>query len=333
MKKIYCPIAGGNGAHVIHKLLSANIPNYSLRTYNPLWTLIPAVLPFLFKDIYYPGIIHSTPDHSFLFLRKFHTLVVTFHNYVLDPYMCRFSSLLQNLHYKTDLRYFTRKALERAAIVTAVSHYTADLVKNDLSFSGNIQVIYNGIDTKLFTPRHPGATKGNEIKVLFSGNLTRRKGVDILPMIVEKLPKHIKIVYTSGLRTKRSLPYHPQLENIGRISYEDMPEVYRGADFLLFPTIREGFGLAAAEAMACGLPVVASDCSSLPELVVHGKGGYLCESGNAASFAEAINNLAESPALRQGMGQFNRARAETYFSLDRMIMEYKHLFDQLTVQL
>jgi glycosyltransferase involved in cell wall biosynthesis len=97
----------------------------------------------------------------------------------------------------------------------------------------------------------------------------------------------------------------------------------------LFPTVREGFGLVAAEAMACGLPVVATNCSSLPEIVVDGKGGFLCELGNAEEFAEKINLLANSPELRREMGEFNRARVETLFTEERMIKEYQQLFEEV----
>ena len=56
--------------------------------------------------------------------------------------------------------------------------------------------------------------------------------------------------------------------------YDAMPALYRDVDMLLYPTVREGFGLSVAEAMASGLPVVATDCSSIPELMEDGKGGF-----------------------------------------------------------
>ncbi|MCK5716706.1 MAG: glycosyltransferase, partial [Thiomargarita sp.] len=79
----------------------------------------------------------------------------------------------------------------------------------------------------------------------------------------------------------------------------------------------------------CGVPVVATNCSSLPEIVVDGKSGFLCELGNAADFAEKINILAQSPELRQKMGEFNRERVERLFTEERMIQEYQQLFEEV----
>jgi glycosyltransferase involved in cell wall biosynthesis len=108
-----------------------------------------------------------------------------------------------------------------------------------------------------------------------------------------------------------------------------MPNRYRQMDILLMPTVREGFGLAVAEAMACGLPVVASNCSSIPELIDDGKGGFLCPIGDVKAFAEKINLLAESPGLRKEMGQYNRARIEKKFTLERMVKEYQKVFSEV----
>ena len=83
-----------------------------------------------------------------------------------------------------------------------------------------------------------------------------------------------------------------RLVPIGRVPHGEMPERYQQMDILLMPTVREGFGMAVAEAMACGLPVVASDCSSIPELVDDKKGGFLCPVGDTGAFADRINMLA-----------------------------------------
>ncbi|MBW2570590.1 MAG: glycosyltransferase family 4 protein [Deltaproteobacteria bacterium] len=324
---ILSPMATGNGAYIIYRILSNKIPNYHICDYNPYWTLCPPALPFLCRRQGIPDIIHTTPDYAAFFKRGKIPLVVTFHNLILDSFMERYSSLPQRIHYKTDLRFFTRKALSAATVVTAVSQFTAKLVKKELGYRGNVQVIYNGVDTNTFFTKQKKETV--LIKVLFSGNLTRRKGVDLLPLIADKLNANIEILYTTGLRTKKKLPAHPNLKNIGAVPYSYMPKIYQDADILLFPTVREGFGLAAAEAMACGLPVVASNCSSIPELVNHGKGGFLCPVGDVEAFAEKINLLADSPKLRHEMGEYNRSKVEKMFTLDRMVNEYRELFEEV----
>jgi glycosyltransferase involved in cell wall biosynthesis len=108
-----------------------------------------------------------------------------------------------------------------------------------------------------------------------------------------------------------------------------MPKFYQQHDILIAPTVREGFGLAIAEAMACGLPVVASDCSAIPELIDDGMGGFLCPVGDVKAFADKINLLADSPKLRHEMGEYTRAKVEKMFTLDRMVKEYQDLFQEV----
>ncbi len=324
---IFSPMATGNGAYVVHQALANKIPNYHICGYNPYWTLFLPALPFLCRRQGIPDIIHTTPDYAAFFKRGKIPLVITFHNFVLDKEAVAHSTLLQRIHYQTDLQFFTQKALFAATVVTAVSQFTAKLVKKELGYRGNVQVIYNGVDTNTFFPKQKKETQ--LIKVLFSGNLTRRKGVDLLPLIAEKFDTNIEILYTTGLRTKKTLPAHPNLKNIGAISYSDMPKVYQDADILLFPTVREGFGLAAAEAMACGLPVVASNCSAIPELIDNAKGGFLCPVGDVKAFAEQINLLADSPKLRHEMGEYNRSKVEKLFTVQRMVNKYRELFEEV----
>ena len=322
---IASPMASGNGAYVVHKLLERRIDGYRVRGYDPRWTLFPPLLR-RFAD---PGatLVHTTPDYAVFVRHPGVPLIVTFHNFVLDEFMQRYSSLAQRLHYRFDLRWWTRMALRAAKAVTAVSRFTAGIVKQELGYPGEVRVIYNGIDTEAFTPR--ARPDDGVVKVLFSGNLTRRKGADLLPRIAERVTPNVRILYTLGLRTRNSLPEHPRLQCIGAVPYDAMPDLYRQADVLLYPTVREGFGLSVAEAMATGLPVVASDCSSLPELVAPGKGGHLCPIGAADAFAEAINDLAASAVQRREMGEYNRARAERDFSLARMVAEYEALFEEV----
>jgi glycosyltransferase involved in cell wall biosynthesis len=321
-------MATGSGAYIIHQILGNKIPNYHICGYNPYWTLFPPALPFLCRRQGIPDFIHTTPDYARFFYRESVPMVLTFHNYVLDRWMRPYSSYAQKFHYAIDLPLWTRLAIKKAHTITAVSHFTARLVRKDLNISQPVKVIYNGVDVNQFTPSSSRPSR-KEIRVFFSGNLIRRKGAHWLPSIAKQLQKNVHIFYTQGLRTRNSLASHPKLQSVGSVPFEDMPNRYREMDILLMPTVREGFGLAVAEAMACGLPVVASDCSAIPELIDHGKGGFLCPVGDVNAFAEKINFLADSPQLRREMGEYNRAKVEKMFALDRMVKEYQELFDEV----
>lgn len=326
--KIYSPLATGNGAFVIHKYLEKHLNNYHVAPYNPWQTLFPPLLMLQAIKYKKPDLIHTTPDYAIWSKLKRKPLIVTFHNYVLDDFMKPYSSLLQRLHYQTDLRYFTKQAAESAIALTAVSEFTAKLLQKDLKINKEVTVIRNGIDENIFSPvqRKP---KNNKLKVLFSGNLTQRKGAHWLFEIAQHLSNSIRIDYTQGLRTNLKLPSHPRLRCIGAIDYKDMPDLYRQYDILLSPTVREGLPMAVLEAMGCGLPVVATDCSSLPELITESIGGYLCPLGDVQCFTEKLNQLADSQQLRRTMGEFNRERIENHFTLQHMITEYQNLFERI----
>jgi glycosyltransferase involved in cell wall biosynthesis len=321
---IASPMCWGNGAYVIHRELENALPAYRVLPYHPKWTLVPVCLP-LTARIHAASLVHTTPDHAIFFARRKTPLVVTFHNYVLDPFMQRYSSKLQRIHYATVLRWLTRLAVRRADAVTAVSRFTASLVRSDLGYNNEISVIYDGVDTRRFFPKQRSSSH-REIRVFFSGNLTLRKGAQWLLPIAKKLDPDIRIYYTTGLRTQHVLAADSRLVPIGNVPYSQMPDRYREMDLLIMPTVREGFGMAVAEAMACGLPVVASNCSSITELIEDGRGGFLCQVGDTDAFADRINMLAGSIELRHAMGDFNREKVTRDFSLDKMVGAYERLF-------
>ncbi|ABC78153.1 lipopolysaccharide 1,2-N-acetylglucosaminetransferase [Syntrophus aciditrophicus SB] len=323
---ILSPMPTGNGAFVLHKIIEAGIKGYRVLPYSPYREFFPASLPFLLCG-QKPSLIHTTADYGICFHRRGIPLVLTLHGFFLDSMIQRYSTFIQRIHYKTDLRWFTLASLKTADVVTSVSRFIAETAQQELGLSRKIRVIYNGIDTTAFFSSK-NKTNGKFLRVLYAGNLRRRKGAFLIPVIAQHLNPGITIEYTRGLRVISSLPSAPNLIDIGNIPKKDMPELYRQYDLFLFPSVREGFGLVIAEAMACGLPVVATNASAIPELVIHGKGGFLCEIGNATDFAEKINLLAEAPDLRREMGEFNRARVEKYFTQERMIREYSELFEK-----
>jgi glycosyltransferase involved in cell wall biosynthesis len=323
----------GNGAYIAHRLLETQIQEYRVVAFNPRWTFIPFMLPVI-TSLDGADLIHTTPDHAAFFCRKSVPMVITFQNYVSDRAMRPYSAWYQKIHYATDLKLLTRMALKKSQTVTAVSESTAQVVKQDLGLDRSfpIRVIYNGVNANHFIPGSHKKYDRTAARVLFSGNLTIRKGAHWLPRIANYLNKNVTIFYTQGLRSRNVLPKSSNLQCLGSVSFEEMPYQYQQMDILLMPTVREGLSLAVLEAMACGLPVVANNCSSLPEQIEDGKGGFLCPVGDVKAFAEKINLLAESRDLRREMGEYNRTKVEKMFTLEKIAREYQELFEEVLTQ-
>ena len=176
------------------------------------------------------------------------------------------------------------------------------------------------------SPKMPKALVAG-IKLIFVGNLSMRKGIDVLVKVMRKLGKGFSLICVS--KREKNIHINENIEILSNITKTELVELYNNSNMLIFPSRLEGFGYAVAEAMACGLPVVASNCSSIPELIENGKGGFLCSIGDVDAFVEKINILADSPVLRKEMGEYNRAKVEKMFTLDRMVRDYKNLFEEV----
>lgn len=111
---------------------------------------------------------------------------------------------------------------------------------------------------------------------------------------------------------------HP--ERVEILGFVESPEAFlAGLDLLLMPSHAEGFGLAAAEAQAAGVPVIAADASSLPEIVVDGTTGLLVPAGDAAGLAAALRRLLDDPRAARRMGAAGRERIVTHFPRSRTL--------------
>lgn len=251
-------------------------------------------------------------------------MVVVEHHMITDPILRGYTSVLQKIFNKS-LHYYELKTLQKADRIICVSEYTKKRLRELLGF--NSEVIHNGVDTQKFRPRKL-KRKNNKIRLLFVGNLIKRKGADLLPKIMKILGEDYELYYTAGLRSKKSLKRKNMIP-LGRISNKELIKEYNKCDILLFPTRLEGFGYAAAEAMACEKPIVTTNCSSLPELVIDKKGGFLCEMDNVNDFIEKIKILAKDEKLRESMGQFNRKAVLKNFSLEKMGEKYERLYRKL----
>ena len=106
--RIVSPMPTGSGAIVVHRALEERLSDYEIVPYSPSLTYFP---PALRWSVPTPAadVIHTTPDHAMFFKRPDIPLVSTFHNYVVDDFMRPYSTMVQKIHYATDLKYFLKK--------------------------------------------------------------------------------------------------------------------------------------------------------------------------------------------------------------------------------
>jgi glycosyltransferase involved in cell wall biosynthesis len=127
----------------------------------------------------------------------------------------------------------------------------------------------------------------------------------------------------------RELNLSDRVRFTGYITEEEKIELYRTADIFVFPTLLEGFGMVATEAMACGCPVIASDVASLPEIIEEGKSGYLAPLNNVSAWQEAIMKIVSSPKLRTAMSERSKAIVAEKFSWDRSARQQIEVMEKI----
>ena len=123
--------------------------------------------------------------------------------------------------------------------------------------------------------------------------------------------------------------YPPNMTFLGRVGEKGLVEEYQRCDALLFPSRWEGFGYTVLEAMACGKPVISTNASAIPEVVLNGETGILCNADDASAFATACRHLRATPSLCHSMGTAGRRRALDLFSESHLTEKYLDLIDRL----
>ncbi len=195
-------------------------------------------------------------------------------------------------------------------------------------------VVYNGIDRRVFRAQRSGRKRRKGI--IFVGNIEDgKKGFIYLLKAVTKISKDIPVTVVDGGSPHRKvtdllikkLGIEKRLHFTGKISVDRLVQLYWQSEIAVVPSVYEGFGFPAAEAMSCGVPVIASDGGALPEVV--GDAGIIVPSRDEDSLAEAIDTLI---ADKERLKKFSNAgieRAAKYFSWEsavaKMIEVYKGL--------
>lgn len=196
------------------------------------------------------------------------------------------------------------------------------------------RVIPNGVSTNVFYPGDKAAARQSlgipedAFVCLFAadgGIQNPFKGGEIVSQLIPQFSSYNGLLFleVGGKKEESS-----QLLSLGRFeSHDAMADCYRASDLFLYPTRADSFGLVVAEAMACGLPVIASRVGAIPELVVDGETGWLAPSVDASRFAECIESAISDRRRLQEMGSAGAERIRQKFSLRKMVDSYREVYE------
>ena len=256
-------------------------------------------------------------------------VVATLHHSIHDPALRPYKGWLRAAYHRWWIAPIERRVLRRAQRIVAVSRFVANTARQILC-DVPMDVIYNGIDIERFHPGDRRRGPGTPFRLLYVGSWMARKGVDLLAPIMRELGNGFELHYTGGPAAavdKPAMP--PNMHDIGRLSGDAVVAAMQDADAFLFPSRSEGFGLVAAEAMACGLPVIATRGSSLPEVVDDGETGTLFPLDDVTAAVAAVQSLFASPDRVLAMSSAGRSLVVKAFGGAEMIDGYATLYRAL----
>ncbi|MBF0244285.1 MAG: glycosyltransferase family 4 protein [Planctomycetes bacterium] len=227
--------------------------------------------------------------------------------------------------------------VRRADCVPSISLFSAQYMQRNYGVPEyKTPLVYAGVDTHLFSP----TPVARENIIVYVGRLVHHKGIDVL---IQALPDnaHLKLIgrpYDKAYQDHLiSLAQGKQVEFIQDADDETIVRAFRTAKAAVLPSVPiserpELFGLVTAEAMACECPVVVSDAGSLPEVVDHGKCGFVVPAGEISPLHDKLQALLNDDALVKSMGKSGRQRVLDLFTwehvAERHLDIYQHLLQE-----
>jgi L-malate glycosyltransferase len=232
-------------------------------------------------------------------------------------------------------------SIERSDAVTSVSEFLKKETIENYGVNKEITAIPNFIDTDVFRPvdsrqlRRLLAPNGEKILVHVSNFRAVKRVGDAIKAFKQVLDKGIKakflLVGDGPDRSEcevlaRELGIWQQTRFLGKQA--ELSAILSASDVFIIPSGNESFGLAALEAMACGVPVLSSDIGGLPEVNVDGKTGYIVKTGDVNALAERLHKLFTEEPLRKQMGVDALAHAIGNFTKEQLVPKYEEVYEQ-----
>lgn len=224
----------------------------------------------------------------------------------------------------------------------AVIALTNDMKKKmQKLYMRDISVIPNGIFVKQFTVDYNklSVLRKNK-KLLFVGRLNPVKGVKYLIQtmnIIRNNGYNAKLTIVGDGEDKQELQQLVKdlnlgeyIDFIGRVENKEIPKYMANADIFVLPSLSESFGIVNLEAMACGLPIVATRVGGLPEIIEDGVNGFLVEPRNSGQLAKKIILLLNDDKLRMKIKKTNKEKAEQY-DWSNIIIQLEGIYSSVLV--
>jgi len=211
--------------------------------------------------------------------------------------------------------------------VITVSQSSADAIERSLKVPrSRLRLVYNGIDADLFKSDDNVSKEPNSL-ILVNSSEQAVKGVPYLLKALQLLKDGTEVKLTvvgspspdgQNLKLVKEYGLADMVTFTGRVTMEELVKHYLAAEICVVPSLYEGFGLPAAEAMSCQLPVVATSGGALPEVVGQdGGSGILVPPADPDALAAAVKRLLGDEHLRRKMGEAGRKRVEGHFTWEQ----------------
>jgi len=235
----------------------------------------------------------------------------------------------------------TRFSIARSDGITAVSEFLRQETVDNFQISpSSIEVVPNFVDLSLYGrdlyPCHKEALAGGDRLVLHISNFRPVKRVRDVVRVFERLNREVpsRLVFVGdgperpgAVEEAESLGIADRVRFLGKL--DSVAELLGCADLLLLPSESESFGLVALEAMAAGVPVVASAVGGLPEVVVEGETGFLRPVGAVEEMAEAAVSILRDPARWEEFSRAARAVAADRFAAEVIVPQYERYYERI----
>jgi glycosyltransferase involved in cell wall biosynthesis len=218
-------------------------------------------------------------------------------------------------------------ALWTDRIICVSEHEMRHAVESGLPHD-RLVLIHNGVSERM--PKSGVVGDASDVQLLFVGRLDHQKGFDVLLDAMEKLEHeafHLTVVGGSVLGRTQP-PARPNITYAGWLDAGGAERAFRAADVLIVPSRWEGFAMVPLEAMSHGLPVIASDCSSFPEMITHGVNGLLFPVEDGAMLVECIRSRSIGEWAAMGRNGYLTHRER--FTSSRMLRETAHVYFDVT---